>query len=168
MAEPKASIQSPAPGKAALPAVWLFAVVLCLPCGKGAQGESPPASDQPAQTAKAQKTSPAPDDSPDKPEQSSASPANVQPVLIGKSIVLPGDISEQQLEELLRGVGQQIRSAKGYVLLRGDQVPDLASEAAADFELAINYELATPSGKRILQIGIQLFETQPDRLYVQG
>ncbi len=168
MAEPKASIESPAPGKAALPAVWLFAVLLCLPCGKGAQGEPPPAGDQPGQTAKAQKASPAPGDSLDKPEQNSASPANGQPVLTGKSIVLPADMSEQQLEELLRVVGQQIRSAKAYVLLRGDQVPDLASEAAADFELAINYELATPSGKRILQIGIQLLETQPDRLFVQG
>ena len=94
--------------------------------------------------------------------------ASTQQVLTGKSIVLPADISEQQIEELLRVVSQQIRSDKGYVLLREDQLPDLASEAAADFELAVSYESATPTGKRLLQIGIQLLETQQDRLFVQG
>ncbi|MCK4850903.1 MAG: hypothetical protein KAT11_06110, partial [Phycisphaerae bacterium] len=135
-------------------AIRLLAVGLCLFfAGEAQSEEGSTAADQPMA---------------DKPEQILAATTNGQPGLTGESIVLPGDISEQELEELLRVVGQQMRSAKGYVLLREDQVPEPASEAAADFELTVNYELATPSGKRILQIGIQLLQTQPDRLFVQG
>ena len=94
--------------------------------------------------------------------------ADGQSILTGESTAMLGGATKLQLKELLRKLGQQIQSSKGYVTLAQLKDSSPEAKAASDFDLLANYELTGPGERRFLQLGIQLFDTQPDHLFVQG
>ena len=91
-----------------------------------------------------------------------------EPVLTGKSVVLPLGFSRAQLMDLLEVIGRQIQSSAAYTHISPVPSADPMNKAAADFDLVANYQRTSPGQQRILQLGVQMLQTRAGLLVVQG